>query len=463
MRSRDLIGGAIVAAVAALSFAVGRIVGKPSATWAISRHDSLADPGASDNPPALSIPPHLPNIVAMPFRDTYALFKTAPEETLRAYFAELRERRPKPTRQAGLVSFFKTLIHVNPSLTSELISQLKKDDRWVAMFAIRDVSPPRGMRAVMDVLLGFDRQAITGHSWDLLSETVDEWARNDPIAVKDFLDTHRDRDVDRCFPKLIRNWAAYDPEAAQKWMREIIQNHSPPPPDDQTLANERWTEMISNMGIAWLEGFLENDREAAINYVLEHVTEPIVVDAVNAIAGDLFILSPDQARDFLSRLPREQQLAGLDGISLKANRFVLSNAPDNTTSPRFVAEWILKSFPDNSERFDWVLGEWKHGDVQEMFAWMAELPASTRAAVIRRFHTYVSDDKPGEDFDLIMQARDPIVRDGLLETLARNATSNGKKLLDVLERSSLPPSQKTHLATLIPPEPTPVPEVSDDG
>jgi hypothetical protein len=51
----------------------------------------------------------------------------------------------------------------------------------------------------------------------------------------------------------------------------------------------------------------------------------------------------------------------------------------------------------------------------------------------------------------------------LLETLARDATSNGKALLGILERSALPPSQKAHLAALIPPEPTPIPEASDDG
>lgn len=42
--------------------------------------------------------------------------------------------------------------------------------------------------------------------------------------------------------------------------------------------------------------------------------------------------------------------------------------------------------------------------------------------------------------------------DALLEVLAREATSNGKALLGVLEKSNLPPSQKAYLAGLIPPE-----------
>lgn len=454
MRSRPLIFVAAVAGVAAVSFGAGRMTMKPAADSAPAVERKSAPDFFTPQTALVSpvVPPHVPDVVNMPFREAYTLFKAASDETLRSYFAELQQRRPRPTRYAALVSFFKTLIHVKPRLTAELISRLNKDDRWPAMFAIRDASPPRGMQAVAEVLLSFDRIEISSCSWDMLRETLDEWGRNDPLALKEFLETHRDRDVDRYFPKLVRNWAAYDPEAAEKWMRETIQNHPPPPPDDENLG-DGWTATMGDMVTAWVEGFLENDRDAAINYVLEHADEPGVSDAVNAFAGDLFRMSPDLTRDFLNRLPPKQQLAGLDGISLKADRFVLSDAPDNTTSPRFVAEWIVKSFPDNSERFDWVLGEWKYADSQEMFAWMAELPASTRAAVVRRFPTYVSKDEPNKDFDLIMQARDPAVRDELLETLARTATSNGRALLGVLEKSALPPGQKAHLAALIPPEP----------
>lgn len=390
----------------------------------------------------------------MPFRETYALLKSASDETLCSYFAELQQARPKPTRHAALVSFFKTLIHVNPSLTAELISRLKKDDRWPAMFAIRNVSPPRGMQAVAEVLLGFDRREISSCSWDMLAETLDEWGRNDPSALKEFLESHHDGDVDRYFPKLVRNWAAYDPEAAQKWMVEAIRKHPPPPAGDENLG-DGWTSTMGEMSIAWVEGFLENDREAAINYVLEHAAEPGVAEAVESFSGALFTMSPDRAREFLNRLPDEQQSAALSGISRKADGFVRSDAGENTTSPRFVAEWMLSSFPERGpEYFENVLREWKFGDPHELFGWMAELPASTLEAVIRRFPTYVSEDKPSEDFDLIMQAQDRGVRHALLESLAREAKFNGEALLVVLERSNLPEFQKIKLASLIPPEPS---------
>jgi hypothetical protein len=244
-------------------------------------------------------------------------------------------------------------------------------------------------------------------------------------------------------------------------MIAAVQQHPPPPEGDENLG-DGWTSTVGEMASSWVQGFLENNPDAAINYVLEHAAEPGVGDAVNAFAGDLFTMSPDRARDFLSRLPQEQRQAGLEGIGIKADRFVLSDASDNTTSPRFIAEWMLRSFPESWQGpFGYVLSEWKYGNAQELFAWMAELPESTREDVVRRFPTYVSDDKPNEDFNLIMQARDPVVRNGLLEVLAREATFNGKALLSVFEKSALPPSQKAHLASLIPPEPVTDSETSD--
>lgn len=455
MTSRPLFFASAIAWVAALSFAAGRMATKPAALSApAAGAESSSDRGANQSPTLTPlVPPHVPDVVTRPFRETYALFKAAPDETLRSYFAELEQKRPKPTRHAALVSFFKTLIHVNPSLTAELILRLKKEDRWPAMFAIRDASPPRGMQAVAEVLLSFERGEISSCSWDMLRETMDEWGRNDPLALKGFLETHRDRDVDRYFPSLIRNWAAYDPEAAQRWMAEVIQNHPPPPPDDENWGNG-WTSTIGDMGIAWIEGFLENDREAAVNYILEHAVEPGVSAAMGSVAGNLFTMSPDRTRDLLNRLPLEQRLAALEGVARKADGFVLSDARENTTSPRFVAEWMLKSFPDDWQgSFANVLREWKYRGAEELFAWMSDLPASTREAVVRQFPTWVSDDEPNKDFDLIMQARDPVVRDGLLEVLAREAKLHGKALLGVLEKSALPASQKAYLASLIPPEP----------
>src|SRR5205814_6400437 len=118
-------------------------------------------------------------------------------------------------------------------------------------------------------------------------------------------------------------------------------------PDDESIG-DGWRATIGAMQIAWLEGFLQNDPDAAVDYIVEHVADPGVRDpeAIGAVAGDLFEMSPDRARDFLNRLPEEEKLAALYGVAAKSNRFVLNNDPDNTTSPRFIAEWMFRFFPD---------------------------------------------------------------------------------------------------------------------
>ncbi len=453
-----------ISLIAVLSFAAGRLVPKRSeASILPSTAEAATDSRANEMPAPISVPDHLPEVVKMPFSEAYVILKSASEETVRSYFNELQQKQPKPVRYAAMVSFFKTLIHVNPRLTSAMILQLKKDDRWPALSAIRDASPPGGMHAVAEVLLSFNRSEISSCSWDMLAETLDEWGENDPSALKEFLESHRDRDVDRYFPKLVRNWAAYDPEAAQQWMSEMVEKHPPLQPRDDGLTDE-WTYTVESMTTAWLEGFLENDPDTAVNYVLEHATQPGVNAAIDSFAGDLFVMSPDRARDFLNRLSEKQRSAALGGISIKADRFVRSDERDNAISPRFIAEWMMRSFPDSWEQpINYVLVEWKYSNAQELFAWMADLPANSRPAVFRQFSTYVSDDKPSEDFDLIMQARDPAVRDGLLETLARNATYHGKALLGVFANSNLPASQKIYLASLIPPDKSVTATEESDG
>jgi hypothetical protein len=94
---------------------------------------------------------------------------------------------------------------------------------------------------------------------------------------------------------------------------------------------------------------------------------------------------------------------------------------------------------------------------------MAELPPDERATAVRRFPTYVFEDKPREDFDLIMRGDDLVLRDQLLETLARRTTSHREALLQVIQTSDLPPAQKLHLASLIPPRTDYSANVSDSS
>ena len=397
------------------------------------------------------VPERLPNVLAMDFSETYALFKTAPAESLRSYYLELVSLRPKPRRRAALATFFKTLVHVDSALTKELILALEGDDRWAALYAIRDAAPPRAMHAVAEVLLSYDRSQISGCSWDLLREMLDDWGRNDPLALKEFLDSHRDQDVERYYTNLVRNWAAYDPDAAWQWMNDRVPEPPRPRSEGADYAEEDDTTSVAEMQATWVEGYVQYDPDGAINYVVEHAADEAISAAISSVAAKVFTISAERARDLIVRLPDELRSTALAGISNEANRFIRSDAKDNSTSPRAVAEWMLQfPQPEWQPGIGSALREWEHGDAQELFGWMSDLPAPTRKAVVAAYPLYVTADSAQQDVDAIMQARDPVLRTQLLEKMMRRADRAREAVLVALEKANLPAEQRAHLAGLIP-------------
>lgn len=451
---------AAIICVAALSFAAGRLVTNQKGDRVIERPASDPAPSAVHVLAPVSVPEQVPNIIGLPFVESYRILKSATPETVRSYYKQLEQLPIGPRQNAPLTAFFKTLVQANPSLAKDLILELKKDDRWLPMWAIRDAATPRGMETVAEVLLGFDRSEISGCSYDILRDHLDEWGKNDPLALKEFLETRRGRDVERYFEKLVLNWAAIDPEAAQKWMAEEIQKRPVLPPIPQEDGSEivqdsEWGYTVEGMAVAWIQGFMAHDPDAAVNYVLEHSDNKAVQSAMYWLAGDLFAMSPERARDFVERLQGEQQSQSLRSIADKANALVRSDAADNTTSPRYVAEWMLQ-FPNQAweEGISMVLGQWQVANPEELFAWMADLPPQTRQELVREFPAHVSEKEAQQDFDSIMLAGDPVLREQLLEKLMRNAKDVRDEMLGVLEKAQLSAAQKSHLAALIP--------VSDD-
>lgn len=445
----------VILCVAALSFAAGRMTTKPPE---VAASQAPAAPLVQSEPePTMpgAIPDHVPDLVKLPFLETYRIMKAASPETVAAYYHELDQQPLNPRRAAAMTTFFKTLIQVNPGLTKEFILRLKKDDRWLPMYAIREAATPAGMETVAEVLLSFERGEITGCSFDSLGDSLDDWGQSDPLALKEFLENHRDKELDSYFATLVRNWAATDPEAAREWMTKEMEKRPLIPTrmtedGGEEIFDSSWRNAVDGMTTGWLQGFLANDPDRATQYVLEHADNPAVQHALLGVAGDLFLISPERARDLILRLPKEQQTTSLDGVSYKADERVASDATDNTSSPRFIAEWMLQ-FPAEAYRegMSSVVRTWLRSNPPELFAWMCDLPVPTRDETLRHFPT-VSLSTAKEDFDVVMQVPDPVLRTQLLEHYARTAGYAEKEFRSVLENSQLPVQEKARLIGLIP-------------
>jgi hypothetical protein len=445
----------VILCVAALSFAAGRMAVRPPevessqapAAPLVQREPERRMPGA--------LPDHVPDLAKLPFVETYRIIKSASPDMVAAYYHELEQQPLSPRRAAAMTMFFKTLIQANPALTKDFILQLKKDDRWLPMWAIREAATPAGMETVAEVLLSFDPGEISGCSFDYLRDSLDEWGQSDPLALKQFLESHPDKGLDRQLGVLMVNWAATDPEAAREWMTNEIEKRPFIPTEMTADGGERifdgeWRAAVQNMTDGWVRGFFTNDPDRATTYVLEHADNPAVQQALSWVAGDLFLISPERARDFILRLPKEQQSTSLEGISYAANELVRSDARDNTTSPRYVAEW-MRQFPAEvyGESMRSVVRVWLRSNPSELFSWMADLPAPTRDEMLRQFPT-VSSSNAQQDFDVVIQLPDPVLRTQLLEHYARTAGYADKEFRSVLENSQLPAQERARLINLIP-------------
>ena len=441
--------------VAALSFAAGRIASWPSR---VESSQPPAAPVVQSEPEltaSITVPDHVPDLVKLPFVETYRIIKSASPEMVAAYYHELEQQPLSPRRAAAMTAFFKMLVQANPGLTKDFILQLKKDDRWLPMDAIREAATPAGMETVAEVLLSFERGEISGCSFDYLRDSLDEWGQSDPLALKLFLESHRDKELDRYFDKLVLNWAASDPEAAREWMAYEIEKRPLIPTEKTEDGGERifdgeWRTTVEEMSRGWLQGFLANDPDRATQYILEHADNPAVQHALNWVAGDLFLISPERARDLILRLPKEQQTTSLNGVSYRADERVASDASDKTTAPGYIAEWMLQ-FPAESygEGMSSVVGAWLRSKPSELFAWMSDLPAPTRDEMLRKVPS-VGQDTAQEDFDTVIQVPDPVLRAQLLEHYARTAGYADKEFRSVLEKSQLPAQEKARLISLIP-------------
>jgi hypothetical protein len=410
-------------------------------------------PSQESNLP-LELPADVRNLAGMSSPEAFMMLKAARPETLQAWAKNLEEIKPSPTKCAAITTFFKTLIQVNPPAAKKMILELKEDSRWVAMMAIKDAAPPRAMKEVVEILLTYDVGEISSCSFNFLASAFEEWSRNDPVAVKQYLEERRSEEMVSYFGDLVRNWAAYDPESARNWMMQQFEGRPPllkwKDGESRTQEESAWGYASEGMVRGWAEGFFENDRATALNYLLAHDDE-ITAKAIPDVVAAVFAESPEEARVFILRLPAKRQAEALGGVTGTADRFVYKDGDDVIRSPEFVANWMLQ-FPSEvwSENIEQVLREWSFRNTPEVLAWIGNLPADTQSTVVTHYDFYPSSDSAEKDFNLVMDVPNLALRRQLLERLMQQAKGARTAVLASLEKTQLPDVEKARLAALIP-------------
>lgn len=226
--------------------------------------------------------------------------------------------------------------------------------------------------------------------------------------------------------------------------------------ESRSMEESTWGYASEGMIQGWMEGFLENDREAALNYILTHDDDQMA-RALPSAVGNLFLESPEEARALVLRLPAKRQVEALSGVTDKADRSVHEDEEGRIRSPEFVANWLMQ-FPSEvwSKSISAALVDWKFKDASGLYSWMDQLPAETQRIVLANYDcSLLTADSVEQDFNRVMDVPNPVLRNQLLERLMQQAGYTRAAVLASLESTQLPEAEKARLAGLIPPdEPT---------
>lgn len=445
MKSRHYTSLVAIAAVAIIAFEAGR-QSEANHSPAVPVVEPLPTKelgNAESRGPTLETQDLVDNLASAPFDQVYHTISGTSMDTRVDWVKQIKQVALRPQRWAALSSFFKTLIQIDPAAAKKLILDLDKDNRWIALMAVKDAAPPRALKEVTEILMTFEPIEISGCSYNFLRDAIEEWSMMDPVAVKRFVDEHP-TELEGYGPTLVSRWAAYDPDAAGDWVAKIEAARAG---QEESYRGE---DGPGELRKAWIEGYFAHDRAAALDYLVQASDDDAGRRnswAVQALFND----SPDEARSFILRLPADKQADALDGVAWAADRTIYNDADDLVRSPEFVAEWMMQ-FPREvwSNNIERVITEWRYKDSGALFAWMSKLPADQRQTVVANYDPYLPRDLAEKEFSDAMKVSEIGLRDQLLQKIMSKSQDSRAQILSSLEKAQLSQEQKEHLTSLIP-------------
>jgi hypothetical protein len=342
----SVLAAVALAGIAVTAFFVGRHVeeGRKTSTTTVVP----PAPAPTSQPERLSYQAlHASDVMAYSFADFYEALRSAPTETRKHWASEVEQMPAGPRRVAAVMGFYKLLIQFDPAVAIKSIREINdKRVQNLALEAAVDGVPGFAMADLATVMAELYKEP-TGHTRSYSDELIEQWTDLDPAAVVRFLEQHRRADeVHPVFTSVIENWAQLDLKAAKEWMDSRDEWKSP------------------EYQRAFINGWYENDRPAAVAYILAHASEKDMRDSVGNILRGLYYDAKDEARKFIEALPD-------DRIRRTAFRAAFENimydevedSGDAAYSPRAVAEWMVE-FPT---------AYWK-GRLKEVFKWSRKPP-----------------------------------------------------------------------------------------
>jgi hypothetical protein len=428
-----------LATVVLIAFFTGRrIEERALAAKALANLPASATPAVEANPPSyrqLAVA----EIVGLPFVDFYEALRSAPGEAREKWASELVAMPEGPRRTAAVSGFYKLLVQFDPAAAVKAIREIE-DVRLqsLALGAAADAAPGFAMHEMAKLCLNLEDRISSASNRDYLSDVVIEWMLIDAPATTRFIDDHTEafEDLSRgrrfiTTDQVISAWAAVDPTATKEWM------------DRQA----KWDES-TEVREAFVDGWYENDRAAAVSYTLAHLEDPAMSSAIGAIVRNLYFDSKEEATKFIQSLPEDKRR---DALGDAFHNLLLGDEEktgDTALTPRAIASWMTE-FP--STYWKGLLGRLfgfggSGGD--DMVSWIEQQPPSLRELVAAEY-TASFEISPSKAIVRVLRVANPSLRDQLLRTMLKNLHPRFDETKAAVTTSPISSEQKKHLLEII--------------
>jgi hypothetical protein len=425
---------AVLLAITIAGFTAGRRFEEHSV--AARLHPNSKGAALRQQPVDLEVPSYrelrVADVIALPFSEFYEALRSAPADARQKWAAELEKMPPGPRRAAAVSGFYKLLIQFDPAMAIKAIREI--EDEGAQRLAVEAAVNAAPGFALPD-LVAFTNELPTpdrGHSRDYLSDLIVEWIAIDPPAVARFLDDHPDKEEGLLPEALVSTWAALDPKAAKEWVEK-----------------NRNLERASEIRREFINGWYENDRAAAVSYVLGHIDGAEGDVSGGDILRMLYYDSKDEARKFIKDLPDDQKRQSVFHAAFK---YAVVGEAEVTGEPRWspqaLRDWMVEFPPAYwKESLSWTF-EWTRRPAREILSWIEQQPAAIRSAVAAEY-VPTHDMSTADTIIPVLELADPQLRDELLIALFRNAGGDRGVLQEQLAAAAISAEEKDHLFRLM--------------
>ena len=433
----------MIVGIAAAVFAVGGFeTGRNSVDAAAFARKFSREQSRSSvlQPRSESIPAREPtqviirDIATVPFSELYDVLKSASREQLLAWARDL-ERMPRgPHQRAAAIAYYKSLIQVDHRAAIEAVLHAENlNMRDVAIVSLMKAAPESIWGELAEMIQQLSHPYRVGGSFP--QDPLWNWSRVDPVAASKFIETHPDSGL---YP-LLYHWGAIDPAAAKEWLER----------DTSRQTKDAFR--------AFLVGWAEIDRGAAMEYAVTNSARANFGEAVNELAYDLFRVSPDDASRLMSLLPPEQAKTAMKVVANNTTAIIL-HAPEDYQRPAdVVARWMATQPVELwKDDIGGVIWGWMRDDAEAVTGWLNQLQSNVRDAAIAdlcRSGGEAADDPRRFDEKAIalgLTITNQKLRDQALGEFARRLGTTREEAIEAIDQLLISNEQKAYLRKVMP-------------